>query len=369
MARTPLGMVAALCLSSVAHAGTVPQYDIIDLGLVSPNDFASQGFGISAGGVAYGRSLGSSNQAWSWTQSGGLVALGTIASRPFYVANGANDSGMVVGNGTTTSFGAGALPIVWNNGVATALSIGGSDVGRANDVNNAGVVVGSLGSGINERGAMWVNGVAQIITATTPGGAFMTTAFAVNDAGMVVGTGIDPNNLARNVAILYDSNTGTAVEIPNLAGDNGGIPFGLSEAGHVVGSSSFNQSGSNPFIWDPVNGITEVPLPFDTSQGSARGVNSSGWVVGTASNAFAIPFLYDGESTYALQDLIDPSSGWDLSTNTSSSAMGISDNGTIVGTGVFNGEIRAYAMVLVPAPGVLSLLPLGGVMATRRRRR
>lgn len=369
MNRTPLTMLAAICLSGAAHAGTAPQYNIIDLGLVSPNDFASQGFGISAGGVAYGRSLGSSNQAWSWTQSGGLVALGTIDSRPFYVANGANDSGMVVGNGTTTSFGAGALPIVWSNGVATALSIGASDVGRANDVNNAGMVVGSLGSGINERAAIWNDGFAQTITATTAGGAYMTTAYAVNDAGQVVGIGLDPNNAARNVAIMYDSVSNTAIEIPNLPGDNGGIAFGQSEAGHVVGSSSFNQSGSNPFIWDSVNGVTEVPLPFGTSQGSARGVNSDGWVVGTASSAFAIPFLYDGDTTYALQDLIDPSSGWDLSTNTSSSAMGISDNGTIVGTGVFNGEIRAYAMVLVPAPGVLSVLPLAGVMAARRRRR
>lgn len=364
-------ITAALAVAAIAGAAQagLPQYNIIDLGVIDSGDIASQGLGISAGGVAFGRSFGVSNQAWSWTLSGGRETLGTISSRSFYAANGANDSGLVVGNGTTTSFGSGALPILWTNGVAQALDIAGSDVGRANGVNNAGVVVGSLGSGINERGAIWMNGSVSTISATTAGGAYMTTAYGVNDAGMVVGIGIDPNNAARNVSIAYDINSGVATEIPSLAGDNGGIAFGLSQAGHVVGSSSFNQSGSNPFIWDSTNGVTEIPLPAGASQGSARGVNSSGWVVGTASGQFAVPFLYDGSATYTLQDLIDPSSGWDLSMNTFSSGMGISDDGTIVGTGVFDGEIRAYAMVIVPAPGVAALLPAAGILCARRRRR
>ena len=79
--------------------------------------------------------------------------------------------------------------------------------------------------------------------------------------------------------------------------------------------------------------------------GHCSGVNSSGCVVGIASSAFAIPFLYDGTNTYRLADLLPPGSGWDLSTNTSSSALGISENGTIVGTGVRNGETHAYAMI------------------------
>jgi hypothetical protein len=51
-------------------------------------------------------------------------------------------------------------------------------------------------------------------------------------------------------------------------------------------------------------------------------------------------------STYRLQDLLPPGSGWDISTNTSSSALGISENGTIVGTGIHNGQTHAYAMIL-----------------------
>lgn len=206
------------------------------------------------------------------------------------------------------------------------------------------------------------------ITATTAGGAMMTSAFRVNNAGMAVGIGLDPGQQARNVPLVYDVTSDTLTEITTLPGDNGGIAFDVSESGFVVGSSSFNQSGSTPFIWSSLDGSIEIPLPSGTSTASARGVNSDGWVVGTGSGQFAVPFLYNGDQTFTLQDLIPAGSGWDLSMNTFSSALGISEDGHIVGTGVFNGEIRAFQMTLIPAPGAMGLLCLGALAATRRRR-
>jgi hypothetical protein len=114
-----------------------------------------------------------------------------------------------------------------------------------------------------------------------------------------------------------------------------------------------NQGSGLPFIWTQAGGMVAIPLPTGTTQGSARAVNASGWAVGTASSAFAIPFLYDGTATYRLADLIPAGTGWDLSTNTSSSALGISDSGIIVGTGVLNGQVRAYAMIPVATAPVM----------------
>ena len=106
-----------------------------------------------------------------------------------------------------------------------------------------------------------------------------------------------------------------------------------------------------PFIWSDQGGMVAIPLTIGTSEGSARAVNSAGWVVGDDSSAFSIPFLYDGRNTYRLADLIPPNSGWDLSMNTSSSADGISEDGVIVAMGVHNGETHAYAMVpAAPSP-------------------
>jgi hypothetical protein len=111
-----------------------------------------------------------------------------------------------------------------------------------------------------------------------------------------------------------------------------------------------------------------IPLVAGTSAGVASDVNSAGWVVGTdrvvtSPGATAIPFLYDGTSTYRLGDLIPARSGWDLLTALSSSAAGISDSGVIVGTGYFSGEYHAYAMIPVPEPGTFGVVSVSAVAA------
>lgn len=361
----------ALALSALAAAD--PQYQIYDIGLVSPTDSGSQGFRVSSGGVAVGRSLRSGGaQAFSWTIGGGMVALPNLSGRAFAVSNSANDSGLVVGTGATTAFGSGRLPIMWQNGVVSQLGLpAGETLGDANDVNASGMIVGSVNGGSLQRGAIYsTSGNGTVITQTTTNGSFLVTAFGVNNSGRIVGQGIDPNNAAVNVGYVLDTATGNAFSVGALSGMNGALAFDVSNAGHVVGSSMLNQGSGTPFIWTDANGMTAIPLPVGTSQGSARGVNSSGWAVGTASSAFAIPFLYDGTNTYRVQDLITVGgAGWDLSTNTSSSALGISDNGIIVGTGVFNGQVHAYAMAPVPEPATLAVVGLGSLFALRRRRR
>src|SRR5262249_41257220 len=203
-------------------------------------------------------------------------------------------------------------------------------------VNACSGAVGSVDAGTPQRGVIYSGGSATIITQTTSTGCFFLTAFGINDSGRIVGQGIDPNNAARNVGIVYDIGQSMAFEVGALPGMNSALAFGVSNTGHVVGSSMLNQGPGLPFIWSDQGGIVGIPLATGTSEGSARAVNSAGWAVGTDSSAFAIPFLYDGTTTYRLADLLPPNSGWDLSMNTSSSADGISDDGVIVGTGVHN---------------------------------
>jgi hypothetical protein len=351
-----LTRISALIASVVvvATASAQPQYQIFDIGVIQVGDTASQGFGASPGGVAVGRSItsNSASQAFTWTVGGGRVALPNLAGRPHAVSNDANDNGIVVGTAATTLFGSSRLPVVWTNGVVSQLPLpGGETLGDANGVNAAGVAVGSVDGGSNQQAVIYNGGSATIITQTTPDGSFFVTAFGINNLGRIVGQGIDPNNAARNVGIVYDMGSPAAFEVGALPGANGALNFGVGNGGHVVGSSMMNQGSGMPFIWSQATGIVAIPLATGTSEGSARGVNSSGWVVGQDSSAFSIPFLWDGTTTYRLADLLPPGSGWDLSTNTSSSALGISDNYVIVGTGVHNGETHAYAMVPVaPTP-------------------
>jgi len=278
------------------------------------------------------------------------MGLPNLAGRSFAVSNSANDSGTIVGTAATTAFGSGRLPVVWENGVVSQLPLPtGQTLGDANSVNASNVAVGSVNAGSDQRGVIYSGGSATIITQTTTNGSFFLTAFGINDSGRVVGQGIDPQNAARNVGIVYDIGQNMAFEVGALPGMNGALAFGVSNTGYVVGSSMQNQGPGMPFIWSDQGGMVAIPLATGTSEGSARAVNSAGWVVGDDSSAFSIPFLYDGTATYRLADLIPPNSGWDLSMNTSSSALGISEEGVIVGTGVHNGETHAYAMDPVTA--------------------
>src|SRR5438093_1005623 len=324
-----------------------PQYQIYDIGVVDVGDTASQGFGVSRAGVAVGRSLHTGgSEAFTWTLNGGLVGLPNLAGRNYAVSNSANDTGSVVGTGAITEFGSSHLPLIWQNGVVSQLPLPvGETLGDANSVNSSTVAVGSVDAGSLQRGVIYSGGSATVITQTTTNGSYFLTAFGINDSGRIVGQGIDPNNAARNVGIVYDIGQSMAFEVGALPGMNGALAFGVSNTGYVVGSSMLNQGSGLPFIWSDKGGIVAIPLATGTSQGSARAVNSAGWVVGNDSSAFSIPFLYDGTATYRLADLIPPNSGWDLSMNTSSSALGISENGIIVGTGVHNGDLHAYAMV------------------------
>src|SRR5947208_7284167 len=350
--------VLAAALTSVttvaATSAPVPQYQMFDIGVVDVGDTFSQGFGVSRAGIAVGRSIrNDGSHAFSWTLNGGIVGLPDLAGRSYCVSNSANDSGDVVGTAATTVFGSGRLPVIWQNGVVSQLPLPvGQTLGDANSVNASGVAVGSVNAGSYQRGVIYSGGSGTIITQTTADGSYFLTAFSINDSGRIVGQGIDPAHAARNVGIVYDIGQNMAFDVGALPGANGALAFGVSNNDYIVGSSMQNQGLGLPFIWSEANGMVAIALAAGTSLGQAEGVNSAGWVVGTDGGAFAVPFLYDGTNTYRLQDLIPGNSGWDLSMNTSSSAMGISENNIIAGTGVHNVKTHAYAMV--PATPTLS---------------
>jgi hypothetical protein len=362
------------CQAPAVRSTGTPQYQIFDIGLGDVGDTFSQGVGVSPAGTAVGRSVrNDGSHAFTWTLNGGIVGLPDLTGRSFCVSNSANDNGVVVGTGATTVFGSDRLPVTWQNGVVSQLPLpAGQTLGDANSVNASNVAAGSVDAGSNQRGVIYSGGSATIITQTTANGSFFLTAFGINDSGRVVGQGIDPGNAARNVGIVYDIGQNMAFEVGALPGMNGALAFAVSNTGFVVGSSMLNQGSGLPFIWSDNGGMVAIPLASGTSEGSARAVNSAGWVVGDDSSAFSIPFIYDGTTTYRLADLIPPGSGWDLSMNTSSSALGISEDNIIVGTGVHNGETHAYAMVPVtptptPTPSVTpSATPTATPTATPR---
>ena len=152
---------ALLWVAIVSGAtATTPQYQIYDIGVIDAGDDASQGFGVSHGGIAVGRSIRTGgSQAFTWTLNGGIVGLPNLAGRSHAVSNSANDNGVVVGTAATTLFGTSRLPVIWQNGAVSQLPLPpGETLGDANSVNASSVAVGSVDGGSLQRGAIYSGG-------------------------------------------------------------------------------------------------------------------------------------------------------------------------------------------------------------------
>ena len=122
---TPTNTPTVAPTASVTPTG--PQYQIFDIGVVQAGDTASQGQGVSTGGVAVGRSIRTGGaQAFTYIGGAGITGLPNLPGRSFAVANAAIDSGAgtVVGTAANTLFGTARLPVLWHGGVVSQLQPG-----------------------------------------------------------------------------------------------------------------------------------------------------------------------------------------------------------------------------------------------------
>jgi MYXO-CTERM domain-containing protein len=102
---------------------------------------------------------------------------------------------------------------------------------------------------------------------------------------------------------------------------------------------------------------------------TAYGINNSDWIVGRSnSDTGSQGFLWRSGTMTSLQGLLnDPNaSHWQIF-----DAQGINSSGQIVGTGYYDGQLRAYVMTPLTTPEPWSFAPLllGLVVLARRRRR
>jgi probable HAF family extracellular repeat protein len=303
-----------------------------------------------------------------------LGALNKNTSTGYAITNCGQVAGWIDSPTPPNTLGA-PLPFVWVQGMLHLLPLtGGARYGQAFDVNGRGQVVGNIYNGTAGQATLWQGGSMQFLPfigddpngrsinncgaiagdgATIPlsntqawcepGGRLNPLPFnnpnvlpsdrycrgyGINNRGQIVG-GSDvgnPNFFPKAFgapavgihACLWDK--GIVHDLGALHANEGSEAYGLNDNVQIVG-----RSGNHAFLWQ--NG-----LMTDLGAGAAFNINKGGAVIGDN-------FLWHNGAHTPLVALLPPHSGW-----TSLQGRDINDYGDIVGTGVHNGQVRAFIL-------------------------
>lgn len=368
------GWVVALAATPVFGG---PVYTVA--GFSTLGGYSSAASAINASAQVAGTSTMTDGSSVAFlASSNGTAPLELLSGGLASSASGINASGAVAG---TTYFEGSAQATLWTMGGAAGLgTLGGAD-SYATDVSGSGIVVGGASTSSGALHAYAYDGTMRDLG--TLGGGSWSAAYAINGSGQVVGYG-DVGGGAFS-AFLWTT-TGGMTPLGTLGGRSS-YAMDISDSGTVVGHSQVSSGYLHAFLYDGSQMRDLGTLGGNSS--FAYDVNSAGQVVGYSYVAGADvthAFLYSSGLLRDLNSLIASDSGWLLT-----EAYGIDDAGRIAGTGLYNGEQRAFLLDLAagsggsggnfrmsmtpnlptvhnPEPGSLSLLALGaGLLFVARR--
>jgi probable HAF family extracellular repeat protein len=209
--------------------------------------------------------------------------------------------------------------VIWKDGALTRLGIRGA----VGDMNESGVVVGARSTGASTRAFVYRDGVVTDLgDAAVP-----SEATAINERGQVVGS-------AGGHAFLYD---GGALRDLGTLGGNNSVARGINSSGVVVGQTSNEFGQPAPFIHRGAGAMQALPGP---AYSSALAISASGKVIGSGEGVFG--YLIDGGGVTRLAELpAFASRGWRRVEPTD-----INDRGWIVGTAEnAEGDLRAFLLL------------------------
>jgi probable HAF family extracellular repeat protein len=345
-------------------ANAVTQYTITDLGTLGGTSSRAKSINSLGQVVGGSRTVSGSNHAFLW-ENGVMYDLNSSLPAGsdwcLYGAEGINDAGQIVGNGSRDGQGSAFL---WENGGVQDIDTATGDDSTAGAINAGGQVVGGARFAGGERYAfLWDSGVMQQLGAL---GGTHSYACGINASTQVVGKAYLEDSTYH--AFLWEE------EVMHDLGTLGGPyswAYGINASGEVVGWASDPSDDSRAFLWlpAPAYGLPAGMHDLGTLGGlysHANGINASGYIVGaarTASDQHHASLWHSGVM-YDLNDLLPVGSGWELI-----SASAINDRGQIVGSGSINGETHAFLLTPIPEPSMLGLVGLALLVAMRRLRR
>jgi probable HAF family extracellular repeat protein len=318
-------LVLAMLLGGLLMIGptaTAQSYIIEDLGTLGGSLSSARCINAAGQVVGWSETADGHSHAFRYTDGVGMEDLGSGR------AYGINAVGQVVG------YTPGGFPVrdddafVWTDGKRMAIPLPpGSFNSRAYGINDAGQVVGCHGSHIPLCGYVF-----RYTSDTGTVTLYRGFGYGINNNGRVVGSSVDEH------AVRYTD--GVGVEDLGTLGGRSSSARSINAAGQVVGSSTTEDSSTRARSFRYTDGVGMEDLGALAAYPSTEAINRDGTVVGSAlPESVKYAFVYtDDKGMQDLNGLIEEP-GWVLR-----EATGINDVGQIVGTGLHDGEVRAYRL-------------------------
>jgi probable HAF family extracellular repeat protein len=242
-------------------------------------------YDVSAdGSVVVGTSLSSNQaQAFRWTASSGITALGGVATGNDSQAYGISSDGSVVVGYAEISQETEA--VAWTES-AGMLDIGGFSSANpssiAEGVSADGKVVVGVGYATSNTlaGFRWTaaSGIQNLNSNAAPGGIVTRGAYAASEDGtVIVGEGGLANGTTEAFRLTATGISGLGT-LPGFSSSS--VALGVSADGSTIVGYASSAANSVAFVWNPVNGMQNLQQLLSETDG----LNLTGWTLIDASD-------------------------------------------------------------------------------------
>jgi uncharacterized membrane protein len=309
----------------------------------------------------------SSGALFRWTASAGMQDLGLqVNPQSNQMPFGINaDGSAIAASGTspgltarwTTNAGLQSLPLVWAAGIS---GDGQAVVGTTSTVVNQVVV---------QRAALWTTSGGTQSLGVLP--SFQSSiGWAISADGNTVvgnclGSGIGPP-----VRGFRWTSAGGMQDIGVPAGANRIYPTTVTADGTAI--AGFSDDGGLAFVWSQGVGFRDL-IPWTSSSFRPTAISADGlMLVGKSApigSGLGSCYLWRHGAGVVDLNAYLPTLGVDLTGWQLTEANGLSADGSVItGTGLYNGQLRAWVVTGVPCPSAAALLGMASIVAARRRR-